>query len=192
MSRAQQGTPLAGASRPARTDATSDPWLRTCFEASVRAQLGASARRHLAGSLLPAILFVKGRAGSCETAGGGILSGPDGEALVKALPRLGFHPEEWCACLLVLPDGSALVDDDLVGVIGVLDPLVTVALDGDATLAVTRALGLPRAPRPLAPVTHLARPVVSVDGFETMLSTQDGKRRAWEQLRVARRPEEPF
>jgi hypothetical protein len=167
------------------------PWPRSCFEASVATQLGVDAQRHLTGSLLPAILFIKGQAAADE-GNDGILTGADGEALAKALPRLGFRPEESSTCLIVLPDGDRLDDDGLLQIVEVLDPLVTVVLDGEAATAITDALQLPMPPTPMGPVAHLARLIVAVDGFEDMLSSQDGKRRAWEQLKLAVRPGDPF
>ena len=112
---------------------------------------------HLSGSLQATLLAVKGGPGATELAGGAPLSGPDGKALEKSLPRLGFDSAE------------------------------------QALLACSQALGIEEPPACGVPTASRLGPVVvAVDGFEQLLSTPEGKRKAWAQLRRAQRPGEPY
>ena len=148
---------------------------------------------HLSGSLQATLLAVKGGPGATELAGGAPLSGPDGKALEKSLPRLGFDSAEVGGCLIETPGGASLTGDDLALVIAVIDPIVVVALDRQALLACSQALGIEEPPACGVPTASRLGPVVvAVDGFEQLLSTPEGKRKAWAQLRRAQRPGEPY
>lgn len=147
---------------------------------------------HLSGNYLASLLLVKGTPGPAERAGGRLLSGPDGEAISKALPRMGFDDADTCMCLVTLADGETLDAAQLEAVVYSIDPIVVVTLDREALLSLGEALRIPDVQPGGEYVAPVGCKVVSVDGFEALLATQSGKRMAWNQLRRAKRPGEPF
>jgi len=91
------------------------------------------------------VLVVKGKRGKAEEAGGAPLSGRDGAALQSAFMRLGWENTDggahnWCGVLLTPRGVAPLAADTLRLLIETIDPMVVVALDGQAFQAVSSAL----------------------------------------------------
>lgn len=138
-----------------------------------------------AGSAFCSILLVKGRPGPCESGGGDLLGGADGDALRAALGRLGWAGDEWAALATFLArDGAPQADPaDLAVAVEVFDPECVVALDTPAAHALAHAWGL-TAPLPVGSVEHvLGRRVLALGGFEAALASEQGKRDMWTRLK---------
>lgn len=167
--------------------------LRTLFEAKVRAELMAADGRvpgadtvPWGGDPLSSIVAVKGRPGPAEASGGAALSGPDGDALAKALEALGWQPAQAFATLS-RPAGDmddAASSERLRLQIEAVDPRVVVALDDVAAEDVARAFSLGGLV-PGRPVTVSGRRFVAVGGFEAALTDERAKRAAWQHLKAA-------
>lgn len=140
----------------------------------------------LAGHAYGAVLLVKGDLGPAECSGAQLLSGPDGQALVAALGRLGYTDDAWAACSSVVRVGDGWEDalpQDLAWAVEVFDPELVIALDGAAARGLARGWTLDQ---PLAPgaVTRVrGRRVLALDGFERALVDPQAKQRMWAWLK---------
>ncbi|MBS3956038.1 MAG: hypothetical protein KGZ40_00680 [Clostridiales bacterium] len=137
------------------------------------------------GEFFAEVLCVKGEPGPAEAAGGEALSGPDGEAVAKALCALGFDPS--CVFATVArsePDSDpGTVASRIRAQIEAVDPYVVIALDPVAAHAVSAALSL----KDLRPgrVRRLAgREFLALDGLEASLTDQQRKKRVWRQMKA--------
>lgn len=139
------------------------------------------------GALLAHVALVKGLPGPAEVAGGAALSGPDGEAVEKALLALGWPEGSWFATVSRSePDADAgLIASRLRLQLEAVDPLVVVALDGIAAGDVAAAFELPQPPTPGRPTVFMGRRFVAVQSFEDSLGDPARKRAAWRQLQHA-------
>ena len=144
------------------------------------------------GNLLARLLLLKGEPGRAEKAGGAVLSGADGDAVRKSLERLDFAPDDLLAIDVSADDGFTPTAADVRRAVLAVDPLVVVALDSAATRLVERAFKLADKLEPGHVVQAMGYRLVAVEGFEALLATDEGKKRAWHQLRAAVRPGEPW
>lgn len=160
------------------------------------------------------VLAIKGKPSAGEAAGGLPLSGRDGVALTAAFERLGWSNTEWCGVLLAPgsadlgadpgadlgadsgadPGADSLTEEPerLRLLLEILDPLLIVALDEEARVALVNALDVG---------DHLAawekktaaeaqgRLLISVDDFEAALDSEVEKQLVWQQLKRAARTE---
>ncbi len=143
-----------------------------------------------AGRLDAAVMFLKAEAGPAEAAGLPVLSGPDGQAVVRALEALGFEPDSWFATL-VGEDGVGDATRALRATIEAVDPYAVVALDTNAGRALADAQGV----EPLSPgrpVRVSGRVLLALDGLERSLGRPDLKRRVWSQLRALKPAPAPW
>ncbi|PKQ10355.1 MAG: hypothetical protein CVT69_00145 [Actinobacteria bacterium HGW-Actinobacteria-9] len=136
------------------------------------------------GDLHAGILLVKGLPGPAEETGAPVLSGPDGDAALRALGALGVGGA-YCA---VLSRPGAASDERAVAMrlrhmIESIDPWCVIALDGVAALDVSQALGCPT-PDFGVPVRVTGRSVVAVDGLEASLTDPIRKKRVWSHLKA--------
>ena len=151
----------------------------------------------------PMALVAAVRANPCampgpDTGGRGFLDGPDGDALERTLGSLGY-PEGSLMGIQLPGDfgdaGSAMSPADLRLVLETVDPMAVVAVDLAAAGAVAEAFGGAVNERPVlggAPGqvsrSVMGRTLVVVDDLESSLSSLDGKRRAWAELRALSGP----
>ena len=162
------------------------------FRENTARQLKAHAP-HMEGSLLTALVVVKGTPGPAELAGNLPFSGPDGLALDKAFASLGWgfgslDTRLWLGVVLALPDRPALSPQELRYICEVVDPLSIVALDALAHTALSEAFvsaeeGFLADFTPGGEAWVLGRHLVSVEGFEAALTNEATKQRAWAQLK---------
>jgi len=168
--------------------------LQELHEARVRAELdaadglapGSDAIRSR-GALLPEIAVVKGLPGPAEVAGGQAVSGEDGEAVLKALARLGHNPE---ATFFTLSRPEPGLEEEkrrarLRLQLEAVDAPLILALDPEAAEDVARAFGLGVLPFGQV-VEGCGRRFVALEGLEASLANESAKRRVWSQLSVAR------
>lgn len=137
------------------------------------------------------VMLVKGLAGPAEESGDAALSGPDGEAISKALEALGFDPNDTFATLSRVEPGASAerVVARLQMQIEAVDPVHIVALDDAATADVAAACALGQLV-PGKAVRAAGRNVVAVQGFESALLNAANKKKVWAQLK-ALAPEPP-
>lgn len=153
----------------------------------------------IAGNIASPIVAVKGDLNADERAGGELLGGRDGAALRAALLRLGYAPEDFCACAAVLGDGDPdvlptsqagepLSPELFREAIELIDPEAVILLD-DAAASVMREAY----PDALAAIEQfevamlepglvahvLGRRVLALDGFEASLDDARAKQRMW-------------
>ncbi len=179
-----------------RPGSEADEELRARFESRARAEL-ASADALLPGSdavayrgaLLAQVALVKGLPGPAEAAGGAALSGPDGEAALKALEALGWNPAEVFFTLSRPVSGGDAERRArrLRAQLEAVDPRVVVALDAEAAEDLARAFGVDP-PRPGTPIAAMGRRLVAVESFEASLASDRLKRAAWTQMKLAAPP----
>ncbi len=164
-------------------------------ECAQRRELLSRFRHAVLGSPMALVVAVRGN--SCTIpmldGGGGFLDGPDGEALSKTLDSMGYPKGSLMG--VQLPDdlgapSSKMTTADLRLIIEVVDPIAVAALDRRALEALTEAFDGKVEERVVAgDVTGrvsrhvLGRLLVFVDDLEASLGSQDGKRRAWLELR---------
>jgi len=141
------------------------------------------------GALLARIAFVKGLPGPAEAAGEAAISGPDGEALDKALVSLGWRADEAFFTLSrpVLGLEEERYARRLRLQLEAVDPVVVVALDAEAGADLAQAFGCDPV-RPGAPVRIMGRRLVALSGFEAGLADAKQKRVAWSELLLAAPP----
>ncbi len=137
-----------------------------------------------AGDLFPAVAIVKGEPGPAEQAGDAVLSGPDGEAVAKALAALGLDGvASWRVLSRPTPDvTSPHAAGRLRQQLAAVDPSLVIALDATAALDVAAALGID-VPAFGMPVAAGGMVVLTVDGLEASLGDEARKREIWRQLR---------
>lgn len=161
------------------------------FQKALYAQL-ASFTPYLAGNIMATVLVVKKTAGPFERAGGLPFSGKDGEALEKAFLKLGYGKDAWIG-LLASPEGSPVLrPSQLRSIAETIDPLTIIAVDEGAAHLLMEAFaseisGLLVDFQPEVALTVQGRLFVWVDAFESSLNDDARKRRAWAQLKHARR-----
>jgi hypothetical protein len=138
------------------------------------------------GAVMAAVLIVKGLPGPAESAGGGAVSGADGEALCKALEALGYDSAS--AFFTLSRSVAGLAPDRYASrvraQIEAADPRTVIALDEVAAGDVCAAMGVDLPPAGTV-VRALGRRIVWVEGFEASLVDEQTKRRIWHQLRAA-------
>ena len=188
------------------TGAPPAPSAQGADEAAVRAAFETRARAELAaadaaapgsdvvawrGALLAQVAVVKGLPGPSEASGNPAVSGPDGDAAVKALERLGWARDDVFFTLSRPEPGLAAEQrgDRLRLQLEAVDPELVLALDSEAADDVALAFGTPK-PAWGTAVRVLGRRIVAVDGLEASLDDQARKARIWAQLRAAT-PEGP-
>ncbi len=174
--------------------------LRRLHEARVLAELasadalcpGSDVIAH-SGDIAARVVAVKGLPGPAEAAGGPALSGPDGEALKKALSSLGWDSDQVFFTLSRPVEGcdAANLARRLRGIVEAVDPELVVLLDNDAAhdFAAGYAVGELRFG---VETRVLGRRVVALDGLERSLTSEQEKRRVWAQLRDARPPDSVY
>ena len=175
--------------------------LRFLYEEKARAELTAadalapgSDTVGWQGCLTPAIAVVKGLPGPAEAAGGAALSGADGDAVLKALEKLGHDPAQ-VFFTLSRPDAGLTAEARLARLraqIEAVDAPLVIALDAEAAEDLARAHSAPTMPFG-QPVRVAGRRIVACDGLEAALSLGDerSKLRVWKQLSAAV-PEPPI
>jgi len=136
----------------------------------------------VSGNLLCQVACVKGIPSRDEIAGAPVCSGTDGEALGKAFPALGYPEGELPAFVAAY----ACDEQQLRLIIEVLDPELVVAVDQTAGRALAAAFKMPLLAAG-APRTHMGRRFLVVHDFQGSLASMETKRRAWAQLKAARR-----
>ncbi len=134
------------------------------------------------GSLAPAVVVVKGVPGEADRSLGVALSGPDGDAVRKALGALGVHGPVFALCSRPATKGKpAAAARRLQLIIEALDPSLIIALDRVAATDVSTAY----AAAELVfgePVRAGGRTVLAVDDLER--SFTDGRKAiVWQQFR---------
>lgn len=165
------------------------------WDAKIRAELVASEQLlgnaacvAWTGSLYPVVALVKGEPGPVERAGGGALSGPDGEAAVKALAALGVTGPTWRTLSRPTPGIAA----DLIGLrlrqqLCAVDPDVVVALDREAAADLALAFGVATLTFG-EPVAVGGMKLIAVDGMEASLADGRRKREVWQQFQGLTHP----
>jgi uracil-DNA glycosylase len=143
------------------------------------------------GDPMAAVALVKGVPGPAESAGGEVLSGPDGEAVAKALAALGYSGTVFAT--LTRADaakapagGPARLREQIEAV----EPGLVIALDAAAAEDLAFAIGC--APlTPGRPVRVWGRTLLSLSGMEASLGDEHLKAVVWAQFRsLLRDPEE--
>jgi hypothetical protein len=86
----------------------------------------------MVGNAFSSVLIVKGDLSKEEQAGAELLSGADGEALLRALERLGYLPEDWTGLSALADDGTPLSPELAREVAAALGPLTIIACDEPA------------------------------------------------------------
>ncbi len=155
-------------------------------------------RAYYSGDELASLVAVKGDPGAVERAGAAPFSGEDGAALDKSFGHLGWgwgsrDTRTWLGILLSPIDTTLLEKKELRVLCELVDPLIIVALDETARLALVEAFAPPDkksttdVPRG-GKATVFGRIMVSVDGFEQALGDEKEKQRVWAQLKQAAAP----
>lgn len=170
----------------------------TLFKEKALAEL-ALADRHVAagaagtwsGDPMAAVALVKGVPGPAETSGGDVLSGPDGEAVAKALGALGYSGTVFATlsrtdAASASEGGPARLREQLEAV----EPGLVIALDGAAAEDVSLAFGCPL-PKPGHPMRVSGRTLLALSGMEASLGDEHQKAVVWAEFRsLLRDPEE--
>lgn len=175
---------------------------RCAYVQKARFELAALADRGvvMAGNAFSQVLLVKGELVPGELAGG-LLTGPDGEALRKALVALGYAPEDWAALATVAADGTPLRPALLRTAVAALGASTLIACDDAAALALRDAYGDELAgledadvallrPGLVAPV--LGMRVINLGGFAQALADPKRKQFAWACLKRVPPLGEPY
>lgn len=138
------------------------------------------------GNVFAQVVVVKGLPGPAEATGRAALSGPDGEAALKALAALGWDQDGVFFTLSRPVTGSqgATVAQRLRLQIESVDPELVVAVDAEAAVDVAAALGTQ--PLTFGEIMLVdGRRVVACDGLEASLTDPRRKQRVWSQLKQA-------
>jgi hypothetical protein len=172
--------------------------LRALYEGKARTELAAAdalapgsdviAWR---GCLTPVVAIVKGLPGPAEASGGAAVSGPDGDAVEKALAALG-HDLAHVFFTLSRPDAAVPAEarkERIRAQIEAVDAPLVVALDPEAARDLASAYALDELPFGQS-VRGSGRRFVACEGLEASLPDEKAKRRVWEQLAAAA-PEPP-
>ncbi len=168
------------------------------FKEKALAEL-ALADRHVAaataaawsGDPMAAVALVKGVPGPAEASGADVLSGPDGEAVAKALAALGYSGTVFAtlsrtdaAC--ASEGGPARLREQIEAV----EPDLVIALDRAAAEDVSFAFGCPLL-EPGHPVRVSGRTLLALSGMEASLGDEHQKALVWAEFRsLLRDPEE--
>ncbi len=140
------------------------------------------------GTPFAGTMLVKGERGPAEEDGRPVLSGPDGDAVRKALAALGEDPDDIYAIASrpVVDVDAAVASQRTRLLVEAVDPDVVIALDGVAAEDCIEAFGLPGVEFG-KPVRVMGRRMLAVDGLEASLTDSTRKRRVWAQLRALER-----
>jgi len=167
--------------------------MRAVYECRARAELDLVAAAFPGsdiigwrGSLTPAVAVMKGLPGPSEASGGTAVSGADGDAIVKALERLGNDPGH-VFFALSRPVPSVPGSDRSARVrmlVEAVDAPLVVALDREASDDVKRAFELDEF-EPGVMVRSKGRRFVWCDGLEESLGDERRKQLIWRQLSAA-------
>lgn len=176
----------------AATSAPSAEELRGIYRGKTAAELVAADKMApgsdaiaCSGDLFAEVFVAKGEPGPAEASGGAALSGPDGEAVRKALAALGFDPASVFATI-VRPEAG--IDEPLLRArlhfqVEAIDPWLVLALDAVAAADLAAVFDLGRLPFGKR-VANSGRQFVAVDGLEAALVDVRAKRRVWGQLQA--------
>ncbi|HSK48300.1 MAG TPA: hypothetical protein VLA05_09905, partial [Coriobacteriia bacterium] len=129
---------------------------------------------------------VKGLPGPAEAAGGPALSGRDGEAVCKALQKLGHDPA-LVFFTLTRPQANMAPEARARRVrlqLEAVDAPLVIALDRPAAEDIAEAFSMPQLPSG-AEVRACGRRFVACDGLESALDDDRAKRAVWRQLSAA-------
>ncbi|HBT94660.1 MAG TPA: hypothetical protein DEB24_00395 [Coriobacteriia bacterium] len=152
-------------------------------------------RPYYSGDELASLVAIKGDPGVAERENGAAFSGEDGTALDKSFGHLGWgygskDTRTWFGILIAPIGKTPLTSSELRLLCEIVDPLIIVALDEAARVALNEAFSshdgkatttLERGKQ----ATVFGRKLVSVDGFEQALSDDSEKQRVWAQLKQA-------
>jgi len=177
---------------------TTDADEATLFREKALAEL-ALADRHLAagkagawsGDPMAAVAIVKGVHGPAEASGGDVLSGPDGEAVARALGALGYSGTVFATLSRTEPaspldGGPARLREQIEAV----EPDLVIALDGAAAEDLSLAFGCARL-TPGRPERVSGRTLLALSGMEASLGDERQKAVVWAEFRsLLRDPEE--
>ena len=138
------------------------------------------------GAVFAQIAVVKGLPGPAEATGGPAMSGPDGDAALKALAALGWDSGDVFFTLSrpVAVGAGARIAERLRLQIESVDPELIVAVDAEAAADVAAALGCERVAFGEIVVVD-GRRVLACDGLEASLMDTKRKQRVWSQLKPA-------
>lgn len=180
----------AGAARAEQGDVrrVSAQMARDCLERT-RAEVDGLARMGflLRGQACATVCLLKGQLSDEERAGGELLGGPDGAALVSALAALGYPDDCWAAISTrVRTPGqpwTPAAPDELAEAVEVVDPELVIALDDEAAEALRAAydVDVPLAPGEVARV--LGRRFLALGGFADALGDPRAKQLMWARLK---------
>lgn len=188
---AQRASEMPRAERASRTSGQN---RRAAYVAKTRAEVAALAARGVVvcGNAFSSVLIVKGELSADELAGGPLLAGPDGDALRKALVRLGYAPEDWAGLsALVMDTGQALTPGLFRTAVAALGPSTVLLCDDVAAIAFCTAYGI----EPLTPgvVTDvLGMRALDLGGFAASLDDPQRKQWAWACLKRVPPLAEPY
>jgi hypothetical protein len=181
-----------------KTADTADASDATLFREKALAELALADRHVAAGSAgawsgdpMAAVALVKGVPGPAEVSGGDVLSGPDGEAVAKALAALGYSGTLFATLTrsdpAKAPEGaSARLREQIEAV----EPDLVIALDAAAAEDLSLAFGCPLL-KPGHAVRVLGRRLLSLSGMEASLGDEQRKAAVWAEFRsLLRDPEE--
>lgn len=143
------------------------------------------------GDPMAAVALVKGVPGPAEVSGGDVLSGPDGEAVAKALAALGYSGTVFAT--LSRSDGAHASEGAPVRLreqIEAVEPDLVIALDGAAAEDLSIAFGCPLL-EPGHPLRVPGRTLLALSGMEASLGDEQRKAAVWAEFRsLLRDPEE--
>ena len=148
------------------------------------------------GNAFSPIVLIKGELNEGERAGGALLGGADGAALLASCTAIGYAPEDFCALASVagegddpaLEAGATLPTEVFREALEALDPEAVLLLDtaaadlmretyADALVAIDDFDTAMLKPGLVAHV--LGRRVLALDGFEAALGDKREKQRMW-------------
>lgn len=151
----------------------------------------ALAERHVAagtgggwsGDPMAAVALVKGVPGPAEASGGEVLSGPDGDAVAKALAALGYSGTTFATLSRIdvasAPEGGPV---RLREQIEAVEPDLVIALDSAAAEDLSAAFGCTLLV-PGHPVRVLGRTLLALSGMEASLGDERDKAAVWAEFR---------
>lgn len=166
--------------------------LREAYLAKARAEIAMADRIAPGSDVVPSagdefaeVFVAKGEPGPAEVSGGAALSGPDGEAVRKALCALGFDPG---SVFFTLARPEAGIDEALLRrrlryQVEAIDPWLVLATDSVAAADLAEAFDLGTLPFGTRVNAH-GRQFVAVEGLEASLADTRTKRRVWRQLQA--------
>jgi hypothetical protein len=160
------------------------------FKEKALAEL-ALADRHVAGAIasawsgdpMAAVALVKGVPGPAELSGGDVLSGPDGDAVAKALAALGYSGTVFATLSRSdVARAAEGVSARLREQIEAVEPDLVIALDGAAAEDLSAAFGCAHL-KPGKPVRVVGRTLLALSGMEASLGDERRKAAVWAEFR---------